>query len=145
MGKLRIDLRLMSGRWTTNAFCFFFYNFFSGFLFLFTIWNVRHNGMGQNFAHAQSLPLLGLCSIHGPSRRRLLRFLCALSSVPTGIFLGHASTYMRLQEPLGILGLRTLSLQTGSVSPHGIPGVIFDLGAFPGGILSVPTGVVLHR
>lgn len=30
MGKLRIDLRLMSGRWTTNAFCFFFYNFFFG-------------------------------------------------------------------------------------------------------------------
>lgn len=74
----------MSGRWTPNAFCFFFSTIFFWGISVFVYHLERHNGMGQNlgqqqnFAHAQSLPLLGLCSIHGPSRRRLLRFLCAL-------------------------------------------------------------------
>lgn len=32
-----------------------------------------------------------------------------------------------------------------AINRSGIPGGVFDLGALPGEILSVPTGVVLHR
>lgn len=91
----------------------FFQLFFWGLLFLFTIWDGTTEW--QNSGHCKILPtpIVTIAWLHAASVNLPdddLRFLCAPSSVPTGILMEHASAYMRLQEPLGILGLRTLSL-----------------------------------